>query len=690
MRLVLAAFFCLNTFGATFLDTAPIRFEPNPRLAAMGGATSPVQWMSRGGGYAFLFTNDATLLKTTAGMVKLTFPGASGAAKFAGDRPVNARINYFIGREYAGVRGYARLRRDAIYPGIDLVYYGRGHEIEYDFEIAPGADASRIRMKFEGANAMRLNERGEIVLECAKGEITQRTPAVYQRRESGEIVAIPSSYVLEKNHTARVKLGKYDAKRALIIDPTITYAAYLQGELPDSVVSVAHDPQGRIYVAGSTFSTEFPVTAQAYQSAVGGTDAENLWVAQIDPTAGSNALIYCSYIGGASTDLAAQMTVDANGVMYLTGSTDSTAFPVTSGAYLNTLTSNSHPFVTMIDPSQQGAAGLIYSTYFGGSNYDAGSGIAVANGKIYITGWTNSVDLPLAGNSYQPQLNGGNDAFVAEFDPTQSGTASLVNSTYLGGSLDDEGNSIAIDSSGLVYIGGETDSFDYPTTPNAFQSGIGGYDDVFLAVLDLNAGTLNYSSYLGGSSIENVKRIELTSTPGNVALTGYTLSPNFPVTANAYQGAMPGPGNAFISVLNTSPSVTPGAAGLLYSTYFGGSGGEVAYDLRLDAAGRFYIGGYTMSPNLPVTGNAMFSSSIGGTIDGFIAVIDPSQPPYSALVYSSYLTGLGTQIVYGMDLDTYGDIYVTGVTTANVFPNSVPPNPDTLKTSVFLLTFTLP
>ncbi len=695
MRLALAALFCVNTFGATLLDTAPLRFEPNPQLETQWGATSAAKWSARGPGYAYLFADRATLLRTSGGTAELTFPGANTAARFAGEKPLNTKINYFVGHESASVQAYARLRRAALWPGVDLVYYGVGHQIEYDFEIAPGADASRIRMRFRGAGRVRLNDRGDIVIDGGAGEIVQRKPMVYQRLDSGEIAAIASSYVLDRHGTAHVKLGRYDRRRTLTVDPVITYDAYLSGEQPDMVVSVGHDPTGKIYLAGSTFSTEFPTTAQAYQftSPVG---PEHLWVAQIDPTAGASALVYCSYIGGQSNDIASQMVVDVNGVMYITGSSDSTNYPTTSGGYQPTYSgNNTHGFVTMIDPSQ-GVNGLIYSTYFGGTtdsagneSNDQGNGIAVANGKIYVTGWTTSIDLPVTANAYQGTLNAGNDAWIAEFDPTQSGTASLLNSTFLGGSLDDEGDSIAVDSAGLVYIGGMTGSFDFPTTPNANQPGFGGVADGFLAVLDMNVGTLNYSSYLGGSDVESVKRIALTASPGNVALVGYTVSSDFPVTFNAYENALQGPGNAFISVLNTSPSVTPGQ-GLLYSTYFGGSGGEVAYDLHIDSAGRFYIGGYTLSPNFPVTSNAMYSASVGGSIDGFVTVLDPSQPPQTALVYSSYVTGPGMQVIYGVDVDPSGTIYVAGSTTGDVFPNATPPNPLLLKTSVFVLTFTLP
>lgn len=689
MRFVLASLFCLNVFGAalptTLLDIQPVRFEPNPGL---GQPNSPVKWSARGPGYAFLFLDDSTVLRTSAGAARLTFPGSSANAKFTAEHPLSAQINYFRGRQHASVTAYTRLRRAQIYPGVDLVYYGTGHDIEYDFEIAPGADASRIRMRFDGAQAVQLNDRGELVLNFSDGQITQRKPVVYQRSATGKILPIPADYVLENDGTARVRLGSYNRNEALVVDPTITYSAYVSGSSIDTVVAVGHDSSGRVYMTGNTFSTDFPYTPQGDLLALQG--IQNVWVMQLDPTLAGSAIVYCSYIGGEAVDTVMQMAVDANGVMFITGSTDSGTFPITATAFLSTYAGNIHAFVTMIDPSQQGANSLVYSTYYGGSNFDYGFAIAVANNKIYVTGNTTSTDLPLGLTSYQTTLNGSSDAFVAEFDPVQSGSASLVAATYLGGSYDDEGHAITADSQGNVYVAGQTFSFDYPTTSSANQPGYGGDGDGFLAVLNLATGALNYSTYFGGSSVEDVKKIVLTPA-GYVAMTGYTLSPDFPTSVGAYQTAFGGNGNAFVSILNTA--APPGLGeGLVYSTYFGGSGGEVSYDLHQDSAGRLYFGGYTISPNFPVTANAMYPASVGNSIDGFVAVIDPSQPPFSSqqLVYSSYITGPGIQVVYGVDVDQTGAIYVTGITTSNVFPNALPPNNAAVKTSVFVLIFTLP
>jgi hypothetical protein len=497
----------------------------------------------------------------------------------------------------------------------------------------------------------------------------------------------------------KVEMGAYNAREALIVDPTISYQAYLAGTSTDSVAAIAHDAQGRIYLAGSTESVDFPATTNSYQ-AVNNGDSD-AWIMQLDPTQGANAILYCTYIGGVADEFVKALAVDANNLVYITGSTDGDDFPVTASALQSSIAGNTHAFVSMFDPSISGAGALLYSTFVGGSNNEEGDGIAVANGKIYVTGWTTSSDFPVAAG-YQTTLAGSYDAFVIEIDPSQSGAASEIAATYLGGSGQDIARSIAVDAAGRVYIAGTTYSFDFPTTANAYQQSFDAGGDAFLAELDLGAVTLNYSTYFGGSGADEVKKILLTPA-GNVAMTGYTMSSDFPITQNAYQTKFGGMQNAFISVLN----VATGPAGLLYSTYFGGSGAEVAYDLRLDAFGRFYIGGYTLSADLPVTGDALNQVSYGDGVDGFVAVIDPTAS-FKGLIFSTYITGHGTQSVNAVDVinppvgtttapsarplttetahaNPTVQMAVAGSSTGNIFPGNAPPNPDPGKSSVFLM-----
>ncbi len=479
-----------------------------------------------------------------------------------------------------------------------------------------------------------------------------------------------------------------------MVDPVLSYAEYFSSATGATVgISVKHDAQGLVYLAGYTYAVDFPTVGASYQTAEAGD--RDIFVVQLNLALASTtgAVIYSTYIGGSGADNLGGMTVDANGVMYMTGSTTSTDFPTSSSAYTTAITANTHVFVTVLDPTQAGTAGVVYSTVIGGSGTDdEGTAIALASGKIYIAGFTNSTDFPTI-NAYQPGLSYNYDAFVAEIDPTQSGTASLLVSTYLGGTAQDIARSIAVDASGNVYVAGSTQSINFPITSNAYQTNYIGNQDVFLTELNFNTAALVYSTYFGGSSLDEAKKILIDPT-GRVAMTGYTLSPNFPITQNALQTAFGGNGNAFLTILD----VTKASQGLVYSSYYGGDGGEVAYDMALDAYGRYYFCGYTLSLNLPVTSDAVNSTSAEGGGDGFIAVVDPTAG-LNGLVYGTYITGPGAQIVYGIDVYpsvTDGTsnsgirMFALGGSTSNVFPSSQAQSPNPGNLSAFFLVLQFP
>ncbi len=689
MRLVVAALFCLSlssvssfadsptASAAKLLEIAPLRFEPNAGLQPAW-----VRWTARGQGYSFAFTDGAAVLRLANRSVRLTFPGANRKWRFEGDDQQHAGTNYFIGTHRLSAPAYRRLRERGVYPGIDVVYYGSGREIEYDFEIAPGADPSRIRMRFAGVDSVRINAAGDLVLSLGSGEVVQRAPVVYQRTASGEIVAVAASYRVARNGTVGLELAHYNRAEALIVDPTLTYAVYLSGSGADTGITMTHGVGG-VYMAGNTFSTDFPVSANAAQATNAG--SQDVWLMQLDPTQGTNAIQYSSFLGGGADEFVKAIAVDMNGVIYLTGSTDSGAFPVTASALVASNAANTHGFVSMIDPSQ-GTNGLIYSSYLGGTDNDEGDGIAVVNGLIYVTGTTDSPDFPVAGNSYQNAQATDFDAFLVVIDPTQSGAASEVYGSYLGGSSADAGRTVAVDSAGNVYVAGVTYSTDFPTTFNAFQPGYAGGGDGFIAELNIKTGALLYSTFLGGSAEDEVKKM-LIDPAGQIAVAGYTLSADYPVSANAFQTAFGGVANAFVSILNLTAS-NPGV-GLTYSTYYGGSGGEVAYDLKRDSGGLYYLCGYTLSRDLPVTANALNPTNTGAGFDGFIAVINPFAAA-KGLLYGTYVTSIdGTQVVYGIDVDLSGNIYALGVTTSNIFPNGYAQNTFPGKLSAFLMIISL-
>jgi len=510
---------------------------------------------------------------------------------------------------------------------------------------------------------------------------------VFQRGAAGEIVGVPSSYVMEVDGSIGIHLAVYDTTRPLVVDPTILFTAYLAGTGPDVPIGIGHDKNGSIYIAGYSYSPDFPLAGPSYYGFFQ-VPGRQVFTSVLNPlSTGDDVLTYSGFFSGqAGSDLKA-MAVDSEGVFYLAGITDDAAFPTTPGGYLLTNGGVRRSFVAVLDTKRPGTDGLIYSTYFAGTKNDQPTGIAAAGGKIYVTGFTSSDDYPVTSNAYQATRPGGSfDGFVAEFDPAQSGSASLVSSTYLGGGGQDIPRAIALAADGQVWVAGYTRSLDFPTTPNSYRPFYIGGGEAFLTRVDLSANTVTYSTFLGGSGQDQATKI-LVEPSGHVAVTGFTLSADFPVTANALQSSQAGNGDVFLTILD--PAAPDFTTALVYSTYFGGSDGDVAYDIRRDAAGKYYLCGYTLSLDLPIQNALVPAADPNNSTDGFVAIIDPAASPLKALVYSSHITGPGYQVAYGVDVDAQGVIYVTGTVLGDVFGGAGAKPPADSNLNVFLLVFKL-
>ncbi|PYV36779.1 MAG: hypothetical protein DMG06_29945, partial [Acidobacteria bacterium] len=315
------------------------------------------------------------------------------------------------------------------------------------------------------------------------------------------------------------------------------------------------DAAGDAYLTGQTSSTNFPTTVGAFDTSFnGGIDA---FVTKLNPT--GTSLIYSTYLGGSDDDPGRAIAIDAAGSAYLTSYTRSADFPITLGAFDTSFNGDYDTFVTKLNPT---GTSLVYSTYLGGSSGDQALGIAVdAAGNTYVTGLTLSADFPTTLVAFDTSFNGILDAFVTKLSPT--GT-SLVYSTYLGGSNDDRGHSIAVDAAGNAYVTGLTFSADFPTTLGAFDTSFNGDYDVFVTKLNLTGTSLLYSTYLGGSSGDQALGIAVDAA-SNAYLTGLTLSVDFPTTVDAFDTSFNGGFDAIVTKLDSTGSA------LLYSTYLGGS-----------------------------------------------------------------------------------------------------------------------
>ena len=439
----------------------------------------------------------------------------------------------------------------------------------------------------------------------------------------------------------------------------VRYGSYVGTDLFDTVIASTVDSKGNIWMTGYTSSDTFPLAGDAFRNTSGG--GREIFLVRLDPRkSGSDALTYASYIGGDGLDEPAAIAVDGEFV-YLCGVTASTNFPLAGAAFQPGRGGDRDAFVLKLDPRVGGDAGLVYSTYLGGTRADACSSLSVRNGKVYVAGYTNSETFPTTANGFQPSQIGGWDAWVAVLDMTL-GTASqtLVYGTRLGGEQTDSATAVTADAQGLIYVAGYTASPGFPVSPNAPQRAFRGVTDLFLVRIDPAVTGAVYSTLWGGSDNDVPTAIALDAT-GAAVVVGYSLSADFPTTSGSAQAAAAGRGDAFVMRVRLDPAV---AEPVLYSTLFGGTAGDVAQSVAVNAENEIFVVGYTLSTDLPLRGESL-QRTHGGVIDGFIAKIQPNTPAGTALAYTTYLGGLGQDVASSVTLTGACEITVSGFTSSS-------------------------
>jgi uncharacterized protein (TIGR03437 family) len=571
--------------------------------------------------------------------------GASPNAPITGEALQASTSNYFAGSDprqwRTSVPNYGRVRYSGVYPGIDLVYYGKDGHLEYDWIVAPWAATDRIRMDFEGADRLRVDGQGDLVIRAGNREYRHKRPAIYQETGGGR-VPIAGRWVLHGKQGS-FQIGAYDHSKTLVIDPPLIYSTYHGGSGLDWAYAIAVDSVGNTYVTGGTGSTNFPTT-NPLQSSLRGT--EDVFVTKINPS--GSAKLYSTYLGGGGVDEGRGIAVDVQGNAYITGSTGSLDFP-TKGAIQSTMAGSGDAFVAKLNAT---GSALIYSTYLGGISSDSGSAIAVdAAGSAYIVGTTFSADFPTK-NAFQAAKGAQQDAFVAKINPAGSAWAYV---TYLGGNNVDEGNGIAVDAAGNAYVTGYTASTNFPVQ-SPFRSGNAGGVDAFVSKLNPAGSALVYSTYLGGSATDYGTAIAV-DTSGSAYVTGIVTSDDFPL-ANPIDATLGSHavGDAFVSKFNASGSA------LVYSTYLGGASEDDPYAIALDQAGNVYITGRTNSSDFPLT-NPIQTTRVA--FDMFVTEINAAG---SARLFSTFIGGSGSESGRGIAVDRLGNIHVAGEGTSTDFP----------------------
>jgi hypothetical protein len=586
--------------------------------------------------------------------LRMRLLGANPHPQIEGLDPLPGKSNYFVGNDpakwHADIPTYARVKYQDVYPGVDLVYYGNQGRFEYDLVVSPGTDPNVIRLSYEGADQIKIDEAGNLLIETAGTELRQHKPAIYQET-GGSRQVIVGNYALNGKNEVSFQLDSHDAAKPLIIDPVLEYSTYLGGSESDTGFGIAVDGSGSAYVVGETFSSDFP-TANPLQ--VSKRSFSDVFVTKLNPD--GSALVYSTYLGGSDNDSGISITVDSTGNAYLMGNTGSNDFP-TANALQPSYGGKTDAFVAKLNTT---GSMLVYSTYLGGSEFEEGHGIAVdAAGNAYLMGDTQSSNFPTM-NPLQPAFAGVYDAFVAKLNP--AGTA-LVYSTYLGGSGDEYGFGLAVDASGNAYLTGGTASIDFPTK-NPFQAAKAstfpwGFD-AFVAKLNPSGNALIYSTYVGGTGDEIGWSVAVNSA-GEAYVTGGTTSADFP-TVNPLQPAFGGSYDAFVSKLSSTGSA------LVFSSYLGGSSDDEGHAIALDSSGNAYVTGFTRSINFPTAHPVQ--PAYGGNFDAFVAKLNLSG---SALVYSSYLGGSDDEDNgRAIAVDGQGNAYVAGRTSSANFPTARP------------------
>ncbi|QJR09737.1 hypothetical protein DSM104443_00787 [Usitatibacter rugosus] len=655
----------LAAFGAL-----PMTFE-----ASVGQVGSETRFVSRGRGYQLFLTptesvvalSDARADRGVA--VRTRLLGANPRPVISGAEPVERKSNYFAGRDPSkwrrNVPNFAKVRYEAVYPGIDQVFYGSEGRVEYDLHVAAGADPAAIRFALEGADSVALDAEGNLVLETALGTLVQKRPVAYQEI-AGERRVVAAAYAMREGEVG-FELGSYDKSHPLVIDPVLVYSTYLGGSDDQSGANaIALSRCGEAFIGGWTYATDFPTTIGAFdRGAVPGTKMG--FVSKLNQ-AGS-ALMFSTYItgteyifeGGSAPQATEVMkiAVDGSGHAYFGGIAQATDFPRTPGAYL--ATTEAYP-VGFVGKLTTDGSSLAYSTYVPGDV----RGLAVdAAGSAYVGLYNLVVKLHPAGTSAIYEFTG---------LPVSEGLKAL-----------------AVDASGNAYAASVTYHNFVPTTPGAFQSSkpsSATYPSGFITKINPAGDAAVYATYLGTGRSMYVSGIAVDSS-GSLYVTGMSDAPNGMTLPNF--GSVPTlTGNQIVDGSQYALTAKLNASGsaLTYAARLGGSGCNESgcsfaltrpNAIAVDSAGSAWVVGATEANNFPLV-KALYST-YGDSLrrpDPFVTKISASG---TTVLFSTLLNGptVGTAGPHSsgfgsgataVAVDSIGSVYVAGYTDKVDFPTT--------------------
>jgi hypothetical protein len=624
----------------------------------VGHVFAPAAVQSSSPSWALGHTPQVSVSRTSS-TITLRFEHANPHPRIVGLERLPGVVNYFIGNDSArwhtDIPTYARVEYRNLYPGVDLVFYGRSQgELEYDWVLEPAARPDAIGLRVSGAGRLTINRAGNLVLSSRTGMLTQLRPRAYQWSHGAER-SVRVGYRVAPGGVVRLAIGQYDATRPLTIDPVVSFATYVGGREASLGYAVTEDGSGDAFLVGDTVANDFPTKNPLQRIVFAANTPTAGYVTKFDPS--GKQLVYSTFFGGSNATQIYAVAVDAQDEVCFTGETIAQDFPVL------------HPFQRFFGGggsdaiiSKLNAAGdqLVFSSYLGGSNSDVAYGLALDSaGNSFITGNTASKDFEVK-KPLQLKSRGNTDAFVAEI----SSEGHLLWNTYLGGAQLDSGSGVGVDAAGNVYVAGETQSTDFPLV-NAFQTSQKGAASGFVTKLDPTGQKILYSTLLGGNDNNFADAIAVDSA-GNAYVSGLTSSKDFP-TKNAFQPHYGGQGPSFIYGDGFVTKLDPSGQ-IVYSTFLGGHYDEEARAIAVDATGAAYVTGNTDSADFPVKDpvQPVFQSApcsvVNGKLvpctDAFITKLDTS----GALVWSTFWGGSRNSTGTGIAVDSSGNVYASGST----------------------------
>ena len=565
---------------------------------------------------------------------------------------LNGHVNYLVGADESKwkkeIPVYSSLAYREMWPGIDVAYAVNSGELKSEFQLAPQADAEKIRWSVEGATSVAVGQDGSLLISGRGHSLREAPPQVFEQdRLTGELRPVHGAFRVLSDRTIGVSVGDYDHANRLIFDPVIGYSTYFGGTGQSTATSVAIDSVGNTVIAGYTSTLDLAPQA----STLGMSQRTSAFVAKL--SASGNQLIFCTYLGGNLDTRALALALDRWNNIYIAGTTSATNFPVAHAVQTH-LKGGQDAFVAELNPT---GATLVFSTYLGGGSAEQAYGVAVnRQGNVYVAGDTLSSDFP-TNKPFQSANGGGQDGFLVKLGISGS---PIIWSSYLGGSGDEHVAGLAVDATGAVVVTGSTLSSNFPVV-NALQPQTGGNQDAFVTKVNAAGTGFTFSTYLGGSGgtpglPENGSGVAVDGA-GAIYVTGTTSSDNFPVSSGAFQ-TTPSGGlmDAFAVKLSAS-------GGLVYGTLLGGSAADYGSAVAVDVAGNAHIAGYTASPDFPSLRSVQ--SSVAGSYDAFITKLNSTG---TGVIYSTLLGGSESDSAAAIAVDRLGTVVIAGQSLSNDFP----------------------